>query len=96
MNIHADCQESFGFIDKILIKPKNIYVGVPITFNDNTIRIINPSNLPINFEWENIFIPDDKIIEFSPITGKIPPRSFIEIHYKMTFNLSKKNILILN
>ena len=73
-----------------MIKPKNIYVGVPITFNDNAIRIINPSNLPINFEWENIFIPDEKIIEFSPITGTIPPRSFIEIHYKMTFNLSKK------
>lgn len=81
----ADCQESIAYIDKALIRPKNVFVGVPITYENNLLRIINPSNLPINFEWESILDSEEKTIEFYPVKGTVKARSFVEIYYKMTY-----------
>ncbi len=89
ISIHADCQEAFAYIDKVLINPVNIFVTVPISFENNLIRIVNPSNLPVNFEWENIHSPDEKIIQFYPRKGLIKPRSYVEISYKMIYYMSK-------
>lgn len=88
INIHADCQEAFAYIDKILINPANIFVGVPINYENNLIRIVNPSNLPINFEWETLNDPDEKIIEFYPRRGTVRPRSYVEVSYRMTYYMS--------
>jgi len=88
VNWHADCQEAFAYLDKTFINPKSIYVSVPVTYDNNSIKIINPSNLPVNFEWENKNIEDDKYIEFSPKKGTIQLKSSVEITYKMLFYLS--------
>ena len=85
INYHADCQEAFAYLNKTLIFPKSIYVSVPITYENNSFKIINPSNLPINFEWENVNIEDEKFIEFSPVKGTIQPKSYVDISYKMIF-----------
>jgi len=89
INVHADCQEAVAYIDKIHINPLNIFVSVPISFENNTIRIVNPSNLQINFEWDNINNLDEKIIEFYPRKGVVKPRSYVEISYSMTYFMSK-------
>lgn len=89
INYHVDCQEAFAYLSKTLISPQSIYVSVPITFEKNNFKIINPSNLPINFEWETINIPEDKFIEFTPSKGVIQPKSALEISYKMIFYSSK-------
>ena len=89
INIHADCQEANAYIDKTLINPVNIFVGVPINFENNLFRIVNPSNLPINFELQSINNPDEKIIEFYPRRGTVRPRSYVEISYRMTYFLCK-------
>lgn len=85
INVYADCQEAFAYIDKTLINPANLFVGVPINFENNLVRIVNPSNLPINFEWQTINNPDEKIIEFYPRRGIVRPRSYVEISYRMTY-----------
>lgn len=89
INVFADCQEAFAYIDKVFINPSSIYVGVPVKYQNNQVRIFNPSNLPINYEWENVYDQDEKIIEFFPNKGSIKPRSYVEIFYKMTFFISK-------
>lgn len=91
VNYHADCQEAYAYLNKTLIAPKNIYVSVPITFENNSLRVINPSNLPVSFEWENANIEDEKYIEFSPLKGTIQPRSYVDVSYRMIFYSS--NIL---
>jgi hypothetical protein len=91
VNCHADCQEAYAYLSKTLITPKNIYVSVPITYDNNSLKIINPSNLPINFDWENLKIEDEKYIEFSPTKGTVQPKSSVEISYRMIFYLSKLN-----
>jgi len=93
INIHADCQEAFAYIDKTLINPVNFFVGVPISFENNIIRIVNPSNLPIDFEWLTVNNPDEKIIEFYPRRGIVRPRSYVEVSYRMTFFLSNYKFL---
>lgn len=85
VNYHADCQEAYAYLNKTLILPKDIYVSVPITFENNSLQIVNPSNLPISFEWENLNIEDEKYIEFSPTKGTVPPKSSVVILYRMIF-----------
>ena len=89
VNYHADCQQVFAHLDKYYILPKNIYVNLPISFEQNKIKIVNPSNLPINFEWENVKIPEEKWIEFIPSSGRVMPNSSMEIHFKMIYYSSK-------
>jgi len=89
VNYHADCQEAFAYLDKTLIIPKTIYVSVPLTFENNCFKLINPSNLPINFEWQNVNIEDEKFVEFSPLSGTIQPKSSVDISYRMIFYSSK-------
>lgn len=94
VNFHADCQQPLAYLDKNYIVPKNIFVNVPISFEHNTIKIINPSNLPINFEWENVKIQEEKYIEFYPQSGIVNPNSSIEIYFKMLYYSSKKYFLL--
>jgi len=94
INYHADCQEALAYISRTLIAPKSIYVSVPITFENNMLKIFNPSNLPVDFEWENFNIEDEKYIEFSPVKGTVQPRSSIQISYRMIFYSSI--LLIIN
>jgi hypothetical protein len=89
IRVFADCQECLAYIDKALIRPKNVFVGVPISFENNLLRIINPSNLPINYEWESNFDSEEKTIEFYPVKGTVKARSFVEIYYKMTYYQSR-------
>lgn len=85
VNYHADCQKPLAHFDKYYILPKNIFVNVPLSFEGNKLKIINPSNLPINFEWENVKIPEEKFIEFTPNTGTVMPGSYIEVYFKMIY-----------
>lgn len=92
VNYHADCQESFAYLSQTQILPKNIYVSVPITYENNTFKLVNPSNLQINYEWENINSPDEKYIEFKPMKGVLEPKSEVLIFYKMIFYSSNKKL----
>jgi hypothetical protein len=89
INYHADCQHAIAYLDKYFISPKSIFVNLPISFEQNKIKLINPSNLPINFEWENVKIPEEKLIEFIPSSGRVLPNSSIDIHFKMIYYSSK-------
>ncbi len=89
VNYHGDCQEVFAYLDKTLIIPKSIYVSVPATCENNSFNIINPSNLPINFEWENINIEDEKSVEFYPMKGVVEPKSSVNITFRAIYHLSK-------
>ena len=93
INYHADCQQPLAYLDKNYILPSNIFVNVPLSFEQNILRIINPSNLPINFEWENIKIPEEKLVEFNPISGIIEPNSSVEISFRMIYYSSKYNFI---
>jgi len=85
VNYHADCQQPLAHLDKYYILPKNIFVNLPLSFEQNKLRIVNPSNLPINFEWENVKIPQEKSIEFTPLTGTVMPNSSVDIYFKMIY-----------
>lgn len=85
INIHADCQEALAYLDTTIIQPSNIYVSVPIKFKDNIINLINPSNLPIKFRWEEVFKNEEIKVSFSPNVGIIPPKSKKEIRFSATY-----------
>lgn len=85
INIHADCQEALAYLDTTIIQPSNIYVSVPIKFKDNIINLINPSNLPIKFRWEEVFKNEEIKVSFSPNVGIIPANSKKEIRYSATY-----------
>jgi hypothetical protein len=85
VNIHADCQEASAYLDTTIIQPSNIYVSVPIRYRDNIINLVNPSNLPIKFRWEEVFKNDEIKVSFSPNVGILPPRSKKEIRFSATY-----------
>jgi hypothetical protein len=85
VNLHADCQEAFAYIDTTSILPTNIYVSVQINYKENYFQLINPSNLPINFSFDEIDIPDKVEIHLSPNNGKIPPRTAKMIKFNATY-----------
>ncbi len=128
INILADCQEAYAYLDMTVIQPKDIFVSVPIKFmnmkpniytltgnhipnsysspninknkenisdkeKENIIRLVNPSNLPIKFKWEESFKLDIERISFSPNNGIVPPRSSRDIKISSTYFKSKKIFL---
>ena len=58
---------------------------MPIQHNNNIITIINPSNLPIHFKWDNVFEADKLTAEFEPNTGEIPPHGKVDINFKIVY-----------
>lgn len=95
INLTADCQDGKAYLNKTIFTPQNIYVSVPII---DKIKIINPSNLPINFKWEEINIADKIKASFYPSKGLIQPRSEKEIKFNIIYNESnyKNNNLSLS
>jgi len=91
LNAYADVQEAVAYLSTTEVVPQNIYVSVPIVYNNNIITLVNPSNIPINFSWRNVFVNEDIIAEFSPSMGVVPPKSSMDITYKVLFYKSKKN-----
>ncbi len=89
VNLKADCQEAFAYFDTTVLKPQHIYVSVPLKFNDNYFNLVNPSNLPINFNFEEIDKPDEVEIHFSPKNGTVPPRSSKMIKFNAVYYQSK-------
>jgi len=85
LNVYADVQEAVAYLSTTEITPKNIYVSVPVVYNNNLITLVNPSNIPINFSWRNIMVNDDITAEFIPSTGTVPPKSSLDISYKVLF-----------
>ena len=85
INFTAQCEEAFAFIENTMIIPKEIFLTMPIVANNNTITIINPSNLPITFKWDNLFEADRITAEFEPNSGTIPPHSKLNITFKIIY-----------
>ena len=85
INFTAQCEEAFAFIENTMIIPKEIFLTMPIVANNNTITIINPSNLPITFKWDNLFEADRITAEFEPNSGTIPPHSKQNITFKIIY-----------
>lgn len=92
INFHADCQKPLAYLDKYYILPRSIFVNVPLSFENNKLKLINPSNLPFHFEWEYLKIPDEKLVEFYPKTGIVQPKSSVEISFKIIY-YSSTNII---
>lgn len=88
LNIFADCQEAYAYIENPIIRSETITLGIPITVGDNMIKIVNPSNLPINFKWENIYEADKRSCEFIPNSGLIEPNSYVMIKHKIIYYTS--------
>jgi len=90
INFSAQCEEAEAYILDTFIIPKEIFLTMPIQHNNNIITIINPSNLPIHFKWDNVFEADKLSAEFEPNTGEIPPHGKVDINFKIVyFFLSK-------
>ena len=85
INFSAQCEEAEAYILDTFIIPKEIFLTMPIQHNNNIITIINPSNLPIHFKWDNVFEADKLTAEFEPNTGEIPPHSKIDINFKIVY-----------
>lgn len=89
LNISADCQEAFAYIQNPLIEPEEIYVSVPFIYKTNYVKLINPSNLAITFEWICKSEKDIIEAEFIPKQGTLEPRSDTLIRYNITYHSSK-------
>ena len=85
INFKAQCEEAEAYILDTFIIPKEIFLTMPIQHNNNTITIINPSNLPIHFKWDNVFEADKLSAEFEPNMGEIPPHGKAEINFKIVY-----------
>ena len=85
INYQVQCEQAEAYIENVYIKPKQIFLTMPIECDNNTITIINPSNLPIHFKWDNIFEAEKFTAEFEPNQGKIEPHSSIKIKYKVIY-----------
>jgi hypothetical protein len=83
--LFADCQQAFAYIDEPIIKPETIFVTVPIKHGDNGFNLVNPSNLPISFKWNNRIETEVVKTKFTPEQGIIPPRSYTRITYQATY-----------
>ena len=85
INFQAQCEEAEAYITETFIIPKEIFLTMPIQHNNNTITIINPSNLPIHFKWDNVFEVDKLSAEFEPNMGEVPPHGKIDINFKIVY-----------
>lgn len=85
INFKAQCEEAEAYITETFIIPKEIFLTMPIQHNNNIITIINPSNLPIHFKWDNVFEVDKLSAEFEPNTGEIPPHGKVDINFKIIY-----------
>ena len=85
LNYSVQCEEAEAYILNTMIIPKEIFLTMPIQHNNNTITILNPSNLPIHFKWDNVFEVDRLTAEFEPNTGEIPPHEKIDIKFKIVY-----------
>ena len=85
INFKAQCEEAQAYIQDTFIIPKEIFLTMPIQHNNNIITIINPSNLPIHFKWDNVFEADKLTAEFEPNTGEIPPHGKVDINFKIVY-----------
>ena len=85
INFNIQCEEAEAYIEDTFIIPKEIFLTMPIQHNNNKITIINPSNLPIHFKWDNVFEVDKLTAEFEPNTGEVPPHGKIDINFKIVY-----------
>lgn len=85
INFNIQCEEAEAYIEDTFIIPKEIFLTMPIQHNNNKITIINPSNLPIHFKWDNVFENDKLTAEFEPNTGVVPPHGKIDINFKIVY-----------
>ena len=85
INFSAQCEEAEAYITETFLYPKEIFLTMPIQHNNNKITIINPSNLPIHFKWDNVFEVDKLSAEFEPNTGEIPPHGKMDINFKIVY-----------
>ena len=85
INYTVQCEEAFAYIENTMIIPKEIFLTMPIVANNNTITIVNPSNLPVSFKWDNLFEADKITAEFEPNSGTIMPHSKQEIKFKIIY-----------
>ena len=85
LNFKAQCEEADAYITETFIIPKVIFLTMPIQHNNNIITIINPSNLPVHFKWDNVFEVDKLSAEFEPNTGEIPPHGKVDINFKIVY-----------
>ena len=85
INFQVQCEEAQAYITETFIIPKEIFLTMPIQHNNNTITIINPSNLPVHFKWDNVFEVDKLSAEFEPNMGEIPPHGKIDINFKIVY-----------
>jgi len=85
INFNIQCEEAEAYIEDTLIIPKEIFLTMPIQHNNNKITIINPSNLPVHFKWDNVFEVDKLTAEFEPNTGEVPPHGKIDINFKIVY-----------
>jgi hypothetical protein len=58
---------------------------MPLQNENNIVELVNPSNLPVHFEWDNVHIADELIAEFSPSNGIVNPKSSLRIKYKVIY-----------
>lgn len=98
VSIYANVQEAFAYLSYLYINPKAIFLSMPLQHDNNVVDIVNPSNLPVHFEWENINIPDELFVEFYPQSGVVNPKSSFSIKYKIIYYKSGlvDNLLICN
>lgn len=85
INFNIQCEEAEAYIEDTFIIPKEIFLTMPIQHKNNKITIINPSNLPIHFKWDNVFEADKLTAEFEPNTGEVPPHGKIDINFKIVY-----------
>ena len=85
INFNIQCEEAEAYIEDTFIIPKEIFLTMPIQHNNNKITIINPSNLPIHFKWDNVFETDKLTADFEPNTGVVPPHGKVDINFKIVY-----------
>ena len=85
INFKVQCEEAEAYITETFIQPKEIFLTMPIQHNNNIITIINPSNLPIHFKWDNVFEVDKLSAEFEPNTGVITPHGKVDVNFKIVY-----------
>lgn len=98
LNIYANVQEAFAYLSYLYIKPNSIFLNMPVLYENNIVEIRNPSNLPVQFEWENIHVQDEFLVEFTPQSGVVIPKSSLKITYKIIYYKSGSvdNLFICN
>ena len=87
IRLEANTQVADCYIDYPYILPDDIFISLPISYNNNSFNMINPSNLPINFKWNNINDKENAgiIAKFHPSKGEIKPMSSMIIKYDIIF-----------